>query len=222
MNQPSLFLTKEQSLSDGIGFVYVMTNSLYPDLVKIGMTSRNPEDRAKELSSQTSSPSFFKVIFFEAHHDYETLERNVHKILEWRRVNKEYFRVTPLVASLTIVTEKLYLDGLIEKRCRQHELDGVLNLISKKRIDDLRGEISRQAIQVHWGLPQSWFLDRERRGLPVPQWNKRLTLKKGGRVKYIYDAESVEKWFKANPDSIIWRDHKDSIWIIEKQTGAKP
>lgn len=37
------------------GYVYVMTTKIYPNLVKIGMTTRTPEERTRELSSETGS-----------------------------------------------------------------------------------------------------------------------------------------------------------------------
>ena len=35
------------------GFVYVMSNKSMPGIVKVGMSTKMPEERAKELSSAT-------------------------------------------------------------------------------------------------------------------------------------------------------------------------
>jgi hypothetical protein len=44
------------------GFVYILTNDMMPDLVKIGLTTALPEDRAKELFN-TGVPNSFNVAF---------------------------------------------------------------------------------------------------------------------------------------------------------------
>lgn len=45
-----------------IGFVYVLFNDSMPGMVKVGLTTRLPEDRSHELSN-TSVPTPFKVVF---------------------------------------------------------------------------------------------------------------------------------------------------------------
>jgi hypothetical protein len=43
------------------GYVYCLTNPSMPGLVKIGMTTNDPEERAAELSSATGVPTPFRV-----------------------------------------------------------------------------------------------------------------------------------------------------------------
>ena len=45
-----------------VGFIYVLTNESMPNLLKVGLTSHLPEDRAKQLFN-TAIPSPFVVAF---------------------------------------------------------------------------------------------------------------------------------------------------------------
>ena len=63
-------------------YVYVLMNPSLQNMVKIGKTTREPEERAKELSSVTGVPTPFIVVYscmFESCSDAETF---VHTYLE--------------------------------------------------------------------------------------------------------------------------------------------
>lgn len=79
------------------GYVYVLMNPSMDNLVKIGKTTRKPEERAKELSSTTGVPTPFVVVYscyFESCSDAEVF---VHTYLESKdfRVssNREFFEI---------------------------------------------------------------------------------------------------------------------------------
>ncbi len=79
------------------GYVYVLMNPSLQNMVKIGKTTREPEERAKELSSVTGVPTPFIVVYscmFESCSDAETF---VHTYLETKgfRVasNREFFEI---------------------------------------------------------------------------------------------------------------------------------
>lgn len=77
------------------GFVYVLVSSEKPNLVKIGMTDRNPEERAKELSSSTGVSMPYIVAYKVETPHPERVEKEVHSRLSQKRVNpdREFFRV---------------------------------------------------------------------------------------------------------------------------------
>jgi hypothetical protein len=83
------------------GWVYVITNESMPGLVKVGVTSNRPEQRAKELD-ETGSPTAYKVetafLFSEA---AERIEKRAHTLLADVRVrgNREWFRCLPQLAA---------------------------------------------------------------------------------------------------------------------------
>ncbi len=75
------------------GSVYILENDAMPGLIKIGMTSRDSAERAKELST-TGVPTPFKVAFEVSSDAYENLETEMHRRLADYRVasNREFFR----------------------------------------------------------------------------------------------------------------------------------
>ncbi|AFY30957.1 GIY-YIG nuclease family protein [Calothrix sp. PCC 7507] len=77
-----------------VGFVYVLTNASMPDLVKVGLTSWLPEDRAKSLYT-TSVPDAFEVAYRTITSWPQAVEQKSHHLLNENRVNpkREFFRV---------------------------------------------------------------------------------------------------------------------------------
>ena len=78
------------------GYIYVLANSAMPDLVKVGFTTRDPGERARELSAVTGVPMPFLVVYKRYVGDCEAAEAYVHTQLGLRgfRVadNREFFR----------------------------------------------------------------------------------------------------------------------------------
>ena len=79
------------------GYVYVLMNPSYSDIVKVGKTTKNPEERAKELSSVTGIATPFVVVYKRLFKNCHAAEKIVHDILTERgyRVNdmREFFSV---------------------------------------------------------------------------------------------------------------------------------
>ena len=79
------------------GFVYVLTNSSMPGLIKIGQTERHPYSRAEEISAQTGVPTPFVVEYYFSVTDRTKAESAVHIALDSYRVSagREFFRIEP-------------------------------------------------------------------------------------------------------------------------------
>jgi hypothetical protein len=74
-------------------YVYVLVNKSMPDMVKIGMTVRDVEERAKEISGATGVPTpWIPVYSFKCFDSYK-LEQELHEHLDAVRVagNREMF-----------------------------------------------------------------------------------------------------------------------------------
>ncbi|NTF17424.1 GIY-YIG nuclease family protein [Agrobacterium rubi] len=85
---------KRRTSASKAGFVYVMSNAAMPGIVKIGMTSRNPEIRLREINSATGVLPFTLEAVIVSRNAKWT-EREVHSKLSGRRVreNREFFRI---------------------------------------------------------------------------------------------------------------------------------
>ncbi|CNG13537.1 T5orf172 domain [Mycobacterium tuberculosis] len=82
-----------------IGFVYVLSNEAMPGIVKVGMTTKLAEDRAKKLQ-ETGVPLPFEVEFRSATSYPRAVESSAHVALAPFRVapNREFFKCPPSVA----------------------------------------------------------------------------------------------------------------------------
>lgn len=93
---------------DNNGYVYVLMNPAMAEMVKVGMTTREPEDRVEELSSATGVPNQFILVYKELFNDCVLAEKMVHEILEGKgyRVaqNREFFSV-PIPEAIQVVQE---------------------------------------------------------------------------------------------------------------------
>ncbi|WP_339820725.1 GIY-YIG nuclease family protein [Paenibacillus sp. FSL R7-0216] len=79
------------------GYVYVLYNQSFPDLVKIGMTTRDPENRVTELSGATGVPTPFVLLYKKYYADCHLAEKLVHEHLAKKRLNenREFFSMQP-------------------------------------------------------------------------------------------------------------------------------
>lgn len=77
------------------GHVYILVNTSMPGLIKIGLTTRDPETRAKELSRSTGVPTPFEVAYSRWVPDCVEVEKAVHAELDQYRVgaNREFFQM---------------------------------------------------------------------------------------------------------------------------------
>jgi hypothetical protein len=78
-----------------VGYLYILSNSEMPGLLKIGQTTRTVADRVVELNSATGVPAPFTVEAWFESADPQSHETELHKLLAHRRLpNREFFRVT--------------------------------------------------------------------------------------------------------------------------------
>lgn len=77
------------------GIIYVMVNPCIAGLVKIGRTSSDSRERARELSRATGVPMAFKVVYDEIVSDAVAAEYLLHQQFAEHRVNpqREFFRI---------------------------------------------------------------------------------------------------------------------------------
>ena len=78
-----------------VGYVYCLSNDSIPGLLKIGMTTRTPEERARELYT-TGVAIPFKVEFSIKVDNPLKTEHQLHALFnEYRVKSREFFQITP-------------------------------------------------------------------------------------------------------------------------------
>lgn len=116
--------------SNNYGIVYVLSNSAMPDLVKIGMTTRdNVDARMKELFT-TSVPVAFECEFACKVEDCAKVEKALHIAFAPNRIHpqREFFKIAPEQA---IAILKLFDKGDITQEVNS-EIDDDLNETDKQ------------------------------------------------------------------------------------------
>ena len=90
---------------DNIEYIYVFTNQGYPDLVKIGMTERTVEGRARTLNASSTVTEWVpKFALPVSKGNAFRIEQQVHKCFSDKRIysdlggEREFFQIDPLVA----------------------------------------------------------------------------------------------------------------------------
>jgi len=76
--------------------IYILTNPVIPDLIKIGRTT-NLEERVKSLSSHSGVPVPFEVYYACIVPDSSKVEKHIHDGFGDHRINprREFFRINP-------------------------------------------------------------------------------------------------------------------------------
>ena len=73
------------------GFVYIMTNDSMPGIIKVGMSTKVPTERAKELED-TGLPMSYVVQYYAFFDDMRQAEKKAHNELSKYHYNKEFFK----------------------------------------------------------------------------------------------------------------------------------
>jgi predicted transport protein len=89
------------------GYIYILLNRAFQnDHYKIGMTTKTPEERAREISNATGVPRAFEVLYEQRVVDCHRAERLLHQRLHQYRSagNREFFQL-PLKAAIKALEE---------------------------------------------------------------------------------------------------------------------
>jgi hypothetical protein len=90
------------------GFVYILINPALPGYIKVGKTTKTPEERAKQLSAATGVPTPFVVAYDAPFADCDRAEVYIHTLLETRGISRtpdrEFFAVN-LREAISLVME---------------------------------------------------------------------------------------------------------------------
>jgi hypothetical protein len=87
-------------------YVYILVNKSVPNMVKIGMTTTTPDERARQISSHTGVPTPWIPVFSYRCYRSDLLEAEVHEYFAEYRVasNREMFAVNSITAQQVIET----------------------------------------------------------------------------------------------------------------------
>jgi hypothetical protein len=104
-------------MSRSVGFLYILSNEFSPGLLKIGFTTKSVEERALELYT-TGVPAKFKIEYKIKIVDPQVWESKVHKALNDKRINKEWFKLSVdeavVIIGAVVGEEPIHMVKIIE------------------------------------------------------------------------------------------------------------
>ncbi|MFE3932239.1 GIY-YIG nuclease family protein [Streptomyces goshikiensis] len=148
------------------GFVHVLHNAAMQDLVKIGFTTKLPEERAYEFSKPTGVPLPFDVSFRAL-----TMRlRQVHQQLADRRVSrKEFFSVSVEEAVATVRACVLAVNGIEAWEPAGRHLGGPRRALPESRTGLRAACHARPVLRRGMGCPRSLAGPLRRRSAGDPR-----------------------------------------------------
>lgn len=164
-----------------VGYLYALANSAMPNMIKVGKTTRSPEERAVELSRATGLPTPFIVVYEQLFADCSEAEFFVHAYLEAKgyRVadNREFFN-----APVSMVVKAISLaPNAIENQLPNQEPEEDDDLIDRSE---------------NYGELDDLSLDEEE---VIEPWMSALQEAKNhyyGYDDYIEDRSEAMRWYK--------------------------
>jgi hypothetical protein len=110
------------------GWIYIISNKAMPGLIKVGYSSKDPEERAKELD-HTGTPHPYVVEYdMLIAGDLYQIEQQIHEGLSSYSEGKEWFRCSPqeAIAAIQLVCEeKVILESLKKGNIEKVETEKV-------------------------------------------------------------------------------------------------
>ncbi len=80
---------------DNKGFIYILANRYIPNLVKIGKTTGDLENRANQISNSERVPGEFRVNYKESVFNCHIVEREVHRKIREILISDGYGEILP-------------------------------------------------------------------------------------------------------------------------------
>ena len=95
-----------KNIKDYEGFIYILNNPSLEGMVKIGATTKDPNDKCRELSSNPSIPTPFNIVYYLSSMNPFKVVGIVHTILDEYRVIKysDFFNVD-VVPTINLIEE---------------------------------------------------------------------------------------------------------------------
>ena len=97
------------------GWIYVISNKSMPGLVKVGYSSKDPEERAKELDHTGTPHPYIVEDDFLIEGDLIETEQSIHQSLSSYLEGKEWFRCSPeeaIAAIRQVCGDRVILESL--------------------------------------------------------------------------------------------------------------
>jgi hypothetical protein len=106
------------------GYIYVLSNSAMPGLLKIGITNRDVKERVGELSAASGVPKPFEIEYYCLTSDMEEIEKQIHEHFSSVRVSgKEFFSVA-IVKAVEVIDSLIRMERFYKNEAKKRDDKG--------------------------------------------------------------------------------------------------
>jgi len=187
-----------------LGKIYILRNSALKDgILKIGLTERESEIRANEISSTTGVPLQYEVLYEDEVLDAIVAERLIHQKLGKYRLNprREFFKLPPKLAVKTVFEVCMEINKIVTGQIA----DKIGIIINSKSLTEDQLRTLRQIILKEKGQKIKVFLILKSKNsttvISLPEtYNVNISTQLLGEIKHISFVEDVI--WKATPTTL--------------------
>lgn len=191
-------------MKEKIGFVYVLTNTSMPGIVKIGLT-KNIKDRIINLSSRTAIPTPFKLYRAIEVKDMFEVEKQLHNYFKKQRTNfqREFFTISPeetdpLFDHYEKTGAKRFDKELLPKKKEKELIDDKVKEFREKYKKDRKIYAINTNFRIkRYNFDTGW-ISLVKKGLDIYPGNTNSILKKEFKKKYL--EKGYGSWSKSKEE----------------------
>lgn len=212
------------------GYVYIMINaSLAKNMLKIGHTTKEPEDRAKELSKGTGLPSDFVVAYDRRVKDCVLAEKLIHKELKKFRTtktrndrNREFFKM-PLKKAIAVVDSVADIVGENTNKQKEKQVSSLETFIKKTgETGAIANKTARLASSPPKTLPANTQISYGSHSYQHKQYPGIVVAKQKIKTNFIDDNGhpiSPENWHSVENDKKKYSRENANNRYLQKKTN---
>ena len=197
-------------MKEKIGFVYVLTNTSMPGIVKIGLT-KNIKDRLLNLSSRTAVPTPFKLYRAIEVKDMFKVEKQLHNYFRKQRTNsqREFFTISPeetdpLFDHYEKTGAKSFDKALLPKKKEKELIDDKVKEFREKYKKDRKIYAINTNFRIkRYNFDTGW-ISLIKKGLDIYPGNTNSILKKEFKKKYLEKGYGSLCKIKRNMGGYKW------------------
>ena len=191
------------------GYVYILSNPDLPGLLKVGMTSKNPEHRTKELSGVTGVSNKYIIEYYCKVEDRFLAEKAAHNRLANFHHNKEFFKVDVEVAIYCIETISSSIERAYIKLGNEQK---VFSYARK------RDQVPYKQLEKEWEARDRELSRTNSELAKIKKWEEKVedyVRKRTGKEESLFDYNKMPgNPLRSNKESDQFRENFDPNQIV--------
>ncbi len=194
--------------------VYIITNPSFPNLIKVGCTTKSAIVRAKQFNNTAVPHSYVAEYEIVVKYNHEELEEKTHRLLSLKWENKEWFRceieqalkiIRGAASELNVINEIFYWVDRAKKNAEYENIDAQTELGY--------AYYKGYGVEQDYVHAKEWFAKAAERGSAKAQNFLGFMCQKGQGIKENIEESKTDKLNSAIFDYVNIQDYKEAkVW----------